>query len=33
MQDNISNNKKIEQEYYASCVRNRSLPDPYIRFN
>ena len=33
MKDNISNNKKTEQEYYASCVRSRSLPDPNIRFN
>ena len=33
MENNISSNKKKEQNYYASCVKNDTLPDLYIEFN
>ncbi len=33
MENNISSNKKKEQNYYASCVKNDTLPDLKIEFN
>jgi glycosyltransferase involved in cell wall biosynthesis len=33
MENNISSNKKKEQNYYASCVKNDTLPDLNIEFN
>jgi len=33
MENNISNNKKKEQDYFAKCVKEDSLPDLNIEFN
>lgn len=33
MENNISNNKKNEQDYFARCVKEKSLPDLNIEFN
>ena len=33
MENNISTNKKKEQEYYANCVKNNNLPNLNIEFN
>ena len=30
MNDNISNNKKAEQQYYANCVRRNTKPNLII---
>ena len=33
MENNISSNKKQEQDYYAGCVKKNSFPDLNIEFN
>jgi len=33
MENNISSNKKKEQNYYASCVKNNTIPELNIEFN
>ena len=33
MENNISTNKRKEQDYFASCVKDKSLPDLNIEFN
>ena len=33
MENNISTNKKNEQDYYANCVKNNNLPNLNIELN
>tara|TARA_X000000368_G_C23055472_1_gene723640 strand:- start:3690 stop:4403 length:714 start_codon:yes stop_codon:yes gene_type:complete len=33
MENNISSNKKEEQDYYATCVKKNSFPDLNLEFN